>query len=119
MDEQLPAEEYVGPAVVSAGSTTQDAGPTTPEVVVRGAPATSLETTGDSITVAVTLRGRFEPIDGRYHWYGRLAPDEALSRWQPGTTVVLTTPGGSATGRLSDLDPWGRYRISGTGRPPF
>ena len=126
MDEQLPAEEYVGPAVVSAGSTTQ-------EVEVRGAPATSLETpgadapsratsletTGDSVTVDVTLRGHFEPIDGRYHWYGRLAADEALSRWQPGTTVVLTTPAGSAAGRLTDLDPWGRYRISGTGRPPF
>ncbi|RNM13680.1 DUF4873 domain-containing protein [Nocardioides pocheonensis] len=123
MEEQLPAEEYAGPAVVSpaegdvvsrlAGARTS----TTQEDVLP--PATSLETTGVAVTVDVTLRGHFEPIDGRYHWYGRLAADEALGRWQPGTTVVLTTPHGSAAGRLSDLDPWGRYRISGTGRPPF
>ena len=28
-------------------------------------------------------------------------------------------PHGSAEGRLSDVDPWGRFRIAGTGRPPF
>jgi hypothetical protein len=94
MDEQLPAEEYDGPAVVSTGSTT-----------------------GDGVEVRVQLRGHFEPLDGRFHWYGRIAADQAVSR--PGATVVLTTPGGSAAGRLSDVDPWGRFRISGTGRPPF
>ena len=36
-----------------------------------------------------------------------------------GAAVVLQTPEGTAHGRLSDRDPWGRYRISGTGRPPF
>ena len=37
----------------------------------------------------------------------------------PGAEVTLVTPHGEATGRLSDLDPWGRFRISGTGDPPF
>jgi hypothetical protein len=124
--QQLPADEYAGPAVATlapdsrlagARTSTTDGDAPAPVVEVRG---TSLETTpADGVRVEVTLRGHFEPIDGRFHWYGRLAADEALSQWQPGTTVVLTTPGGSAAGRLSDVDPWGRFRISGTGRPPF
>ena len=72
------------------------------------------------VAVEVTLRGHFEPLDGRFHWYGRIGSDAALAeRARAGDTVTLTTPHGSAEGRLSDVDPWGRFRISGTGRPPF
>lgn len=84
-----PQEQYDGPVTLVADATT-------------------IETTA-------TLRGHFEPIDGRFHWYGRLAAPGLDS----GTTVTLTTPHGSATGRLSDVDPWGRLRIAGVGRPPF
>jgi hypothetical protein len=91
--EGVPAEEYVGPAVVSA--------------------------TGVDTPVDVRLRGHFEPLDGRYHWYGRIAPDDRLGEVGAGTTVTVTTPHGSAEGRLSDLDPWGRFRVRGTGRSPF
>ena len=108
-EQRVPAEEYVGPAVVSASSTTPDDSSTTPD---------ESSTTDDGVNVEVTLRGHFEPLDGRFHWYGRLAAHEA-HRWRSGTDVVVTTPHGSAAGRLSDLDPWGRFRISGTGRPPF
>jgi hypothetical protein len=101
--QQVTAEEYVGPAVVSAGSTALDEG----------------SIAGDGVTVEVTLRGHFEPLDGRFHWYGRVAAHEALERLQSGTDVLVTTPHGSAAGRLSDVDPWGRFRVSGTGRPPF
>ena len=69
--------------------------------------------------VDVRLRGHFEPIDGRFHWYGRIAPDPAVETHTSGSTVTLVTPYGEAPGRLSDVDPWGRFRISGTGRPPF
>jgi hypothetical protein len=31
----------------------------------------------------------------------------------------LRTPYGEAQARLSDVDPWGRYRVTGSGRPPF
>jgi hypothetical protein len=68
-----------------------------------------------ALETTATLRGHFEPIDGRFHWYGRLTAPSLT----PGTTVTLTTPHGSATGRLSDLDPWGRLRVAGVGRPPF
>jgi hypothetical protein len=70
--------------------------------------------------VEVVLRGHFEPIDGRFHWWGRIAANERLDTEQAsGSTVTLVTPHGEADGRLSDLDPWGRFRIAGTGRPPF
>src|SRR6185436_18742310 len=29
-------------------------------------------------TVRVRFAGRFEPVDGRYHWGGRIAPDDRL-----------------------------------------
>ena len=97
---ELPAEGYDGPARVSTGSTTA----------------------GDTreIEVDVRLRGHFEPLDGRFHWYGRITANQELAgAVRSGQTVALTTPQGSGEGRLSDLDPWGRFRISGTGRPPF
>lgn len=82
--------EYAGPVSVVAGETV--------------------------VEVDATLRGAFQPIDGRFHWYGRLGATDALAS---GATVTLRTAHGEATGRLSDLDPWGRLRVAGTGRPPF
>jgi len=93
-----PAEEYAGPATVSVGD---DGG-------------------AQDIPVEVDLRGRFEPLDGKFHWYGRIAANDTLTeRVRPGATVTVRTPHGSAEARLSDVDPWGRFRVSGTGRPPF
>lgn len=90
MDEE---EGYAGPATLIAGESELD--------------------------VIVTLRGQFEPIDGRYHWYGRINADERVSRLAVPTAVVLRTPEGEASGQLADPDTWGRFRITGTGRPPF
>ena len=94
MDDEVlidaPAEQYVGPARVAG------------------------------VEVDVRLRGHFEPLDGTFHWYGRIATSNELdAQVQSGATVTLTTPQGRAEGRLSDVDPWGRFRIAGTGRPPF
>lgn len=73
-----------------------------------------------TLDVTVTLRGMFQPIDGRYHWYGRIAQHDDLDDVVgSGASVALRTPHGGASGRLSDRDPWGRYRISATGAPPF
>jgi len=78
------------------------------------------EDSGGDIDVQVRLRGHFEPIDGRFHWYGRIQSSDALARaHRSGATVVVRTPHGEAAGRLSDIDPWGRFRIAGTGTPPF
>jgi hypothetical protein len=73
-----------------------------------------------STEVTVRLRGHFEPIDGRFHWWGRVGADAALdTEHAPGASVTLVTPHGEATGKLSDVDLWGRFRVSGIGRPPF
>ncbi|MCW2782941.1 MAG: hypothetical protein JWR35_3390 [Marmoricola sp.] len=88
-----PAEQYDGPATLRDGS--------------------------DPVEVDVRLRGHFEPIDGRFHWYGRIARNDVLPQERSGSRVTIETPHGSADGRLSDVDPWGRFRVTGTGRPPF
>jgi hypothetical protein len=69
--------------------------------------------------VEVRLREMFQPIDGRHHWYGRIASSPALAGVRSGAAAVLRTPHGEAPARLSDVDPWGRFRVAGTGRPPF
>jgi hypothetical protein len=90
----LPADEYAGTATVSTEDSTTE--------------------------VEVQLRGFFEPLDGRFHWYGRIATNPELTDTvRSGATVVLATPHGQAAGKLSDVDPWGRFRVSGTGQPPF
>ncbi|MGI9158071.1 MAG: DUF4873 domain-containing protein [Marmoricola sp.] len=83
-------------------------------------PAAVVDEGGSRIDVEVRLRGHFEPIDGRFHWYGRIQPSDALARaHRAGASVTVRTPVGEAAGRLSDVDPWGRFRITGAGRPPF
>jgi len=73
------------------------------------------------VDVQVRLRGYFQPIDGRYHWYGRIEPNEDLTGvvGSGRARAVLTTPGGSAPCELSDPDPWQRYRVTGLSTPPF
>jgi Domain of unknown function (DUF4873) len=71
--------------------------------------------------VEADLRGRFEPLDGRYHWYGRLGRNDALTAALAGGGAkgTLSTALGTADCELSDLDPWLRYRVSGISTPPF
>ena len=78
--------------------------------------------TGDSaLPVEVTLRGLFEPISGKYRWYGRVAAgDEVAALVASGArTVVLRTPHGEVETSLGDVDPWGRPRVEGFGAAPF
>ena len=80
----------------------------------------ALQAEDRSVDVQVILRGVFQPIDGRFHWYGRVAahPDvDALV--EAAATVTVRTEHGEAVGRLCDRDPWGRFRVAGTGRPPY
>jgi hypothetical protein len=76
---------------------------------------------GTEVPVEVDLRGQFQPIDGYFHWYGRVAANAELDRLVPGNSaqVVLRTPSGERPAQLSDPDPWRRYRVSGRSTPPF
>jgi len=86
---------YEGPAELIAGATT--------------------------VGVDVRLAGHFDAISGSYSWYGRVAADPAVAALvEAGTRrVTLRTPQGEAETPLTDVDPWGRYRVEGFGLPPF
>ncbi|MBS2967120.1 DUF4873 domain-containing protein, partial [Actinocrinis puniceicyclus] len=73
------------------------------------------------LAVQVDLRGYFQPIDGRYHWHGRIAAhDELTAALASGRgPATLTTPHGSAPCEISEPDPWNRYRVTGASTPPF
>lgn len=92
------AAEYRGPAVLAAAEARVD--------------------------VTVALSGHMEPIDGKYHWYGRItagdAADTVADLRQRRVPVTLAVPGGdSVTAQLTERDPWGDVRITGTGQPPY
>lgn len=76
---------------------------------------------GSTFMVRAELRGYFEPIDGRYHWYGRLARHEGLLAAMTGgrAHAVLSTPEGAAPCEVADPDLSWRYRVAGEGAPPF
>ena len=71
--------------------------------------------------VQVRLRGHFQPIDGRYHWYGRIDAHEGLDELLGSgkASGMLTTAEGSAPCELSEPDPSRRYRVTGVSTPPF
>jgi hypothetical protein len=77
------------------------------------------------VTVEADLRGGFQPLDGQFHSYGRVRSESLAEATRPGgrlragAQVTLRTSYGESVARLSDPDPWGRFRVSGTGRPPF
>ncbi|OZM83701.1 DUF4873 domain-containing protein [Pseudonocardia sp. MH-G8] len=73
---------------------------------------------GRDVPVQARLDSRHEPHDGRLHWFGRIRPEGAAPDLA-GTRVELATPSGRARARLGDVDPWGRYRVTGIGTPPF
>ncbi len=76
----------------------------------------------DAIDVEVVLGGHLEPLDGRYHWYGRVVQNDAVDAAKQGgaTTRVLTIGDGVGTERrLAEHDAWGNLRITGLGAPPF
>jgi Domain of unknown function (DUF4873) len=77
---------------------------------------------GVEVPVQVRLAGHFQPIDGHYHWYGRIAASQELTAVVGGrgkAACTLTTSAGTAEAKLAELDLWNRYRIAGVDTPPF
>jgi hypothetical protein len=77
---------------------------------------------GDSaVAVTVKLGGHFDPISGKYSWYGRVAasPEVAALVESGVRRVRLRTPFAELETALSDVDPWGRPRVEGFGPAPF
>ena len=96
MSDEIPDEDgYEGPAEILDGDT--------------------------RIEVDVKLRGHFDPISGKYNWYGRVAasPEVAALAADGARKVVLRTPFAQVETALTDVDPWGRPRVEGFGSTPF
>ena len=76
---------------------------------------------GHSTPVGVKLAGHFDPISGRYSWYGRVSASPGVAELVAAgrRSVLLRTPQGEAQTTLSDVDPWGRPRVEGFGAAPF
>jgi hypothetical protein len=74
-----------------------------------------------TVAVEVKLRGHFDPITGKYNWYGRVAasPEVAALVTEGARKVMLRTPHAEVATALSDVDPWGRPRVEGFGAAPF
>jgi hypothetical protein len=95
----LPPEEesgYDGPAVLLVGDLAMD--------------------------VTVHLDGHLEPLDGRFHWYGRIERSgDLVAAKDAGATVaqLVIADGAPATLRLAEYDPWGHVQVSGVGAPPY
>ncbi|MEV4315434.1 DUF4873 domain-containing protein [Actinocrispum sp. NPDC049592] len=77
---------------------------------------------GAEIPVEVHLTGHLQPIDGSYQWYGRIQRNPEITALHESglREVTVRLPGGKASNaRLTEIDPWGNVRVTGTGRPPF
>jgi hypothetical protein len=74
-----------------------------------------------AVAVDVRLRGHFDPISGKYSWYGRIAASPEVAELVHGgaRTVRLRTPHAEVETALADVDPWGRPRVEGFGDAPF
>jgi hypothetical protein len=76
----------------------------------------------DALAVTVHLAGHLEPLDGRYHWYGRVERcAELVAAKDAGATTGALAVGDRAPVpvRLAEYDPWGHVQVNGTGTPPY
>ncbi len=89
----------------------------------RGPAQLIFDAHGAEFDVQIDLRGHSQPIDGIFRWYGRVRPHEELRSFMEtvGTSSKgrLSTDTGDAPVLVGDVDFWGRYRLQGTGMPPY
>lgn len=88
-----------------------------------GYDGTAVLLVGDlTMDVTVHVDGHLEPLDGRFHWYGRIERSgDLVAAKDAGATVaqLVIADGPPATLRLAEYDPWGHVQVSGTGAPPY
>jgi hypothetical protein len=94
-----------------------------PPQEVTGFAGEATLTVGDQVLeVTVHLDGHLEPLDGRFHWYGRIERSAAVAAVKDAgaTAGVLAIDGAPpAELRLAEYDPWGHVQVKGTGAPPY
>jgi hypothetical protein len=95
-DDHETGEQYRGPATIRIGDA--------------------------ELAVEIRVSAHFEPLEGRFRWAGRTRPDDSLRERVSGglRDATLSIPGAGETPvRLSEPDPWGGVRLTGTGAPPW
>ncbi|GAA3252644.1 DUF4873 domain-containing protein [Dactylosporangium siamense] len=76
---------------------------------------------GAAHAVELHLTGHFQPLDGRYHWGGRMTGEPAVAallRAGHRDVQLRCAPAAPVPARLLEIDPWGNVRFAGTGAPP-
>jgi uncharacterized protein DUF4873 len=99
------------------------------KTVSRGAEETgyrgalTVRVDGAQVEIDGELHGFFQPIDGSFHWHGRLAPDERISTLVAergrATIEISVADRDPVPARLGERNPWGGHRVTGTGPPPY
>lgn len=72
-----------------------------------------LETSRGTYQVQASIKGRVEPVDGRYHLSGRIEPEPgvaALVREGLRDAILDGIPV-----KLTEIDPWGGVLVRGVG----
>ncbi|WP_170945904.1 MULTISPECIES: DUF4873 domain-containing protein [unclassified Rhodococcus (in: high G+C Gram-positive bacteria)] len=89
----------------------------------RGPATLTFDNPAAEFDVQIDLRGHSQPIDGIFRWYGRVRPHEELQGFMEtigsSRRGKLSTDSGDVPVLVSDVDYWGRYRLQGTGMPPY
>ena len=80
-----------------------------------------LRVDGRDLPVRVRLGGHLEPLDGLFHWYGRVERTRELvaAKDAGATRATLVVRGAAAELRLAEYDAWGNVLVSGVGAPPY
>jgi hypothetical protein len=84
--------------------------------------AATLVVGDQAVEVIVHIDGHLEPLDGSFHWYGRIERSAAVAGLKDAgatTASLVIADRAPAELRLAEYDPWGHVQVSGTGAPPY
>lgn len=93
-----------------------------PEEVTGFSGEATLIVGDQALPVTVHLDGHLEPLDGRFHWYGRIERSAAVAAVKDAGATAGTLSIGGATPaevRLAEYDFWRHVQVKGTGAPPY
>lgn len=84
--------------------------------------AATLVVAGQAVEVTVHLDGHLEPLDGSFHWYGRIERSAAVAELKNAgatTASLVIADRAPADMRLAEYDAWGHVQVRGRGVPPY
>jgi hypothetical protein len=76
-----------------------------------------LATADADFPVHAVLAARFDPVLGRVTWFGRV--EGVPVPLTTGASVLVRTPHGEGTAKVTDQDLWGHWHLRSESTPPF